>query len=33
MMEEGEDQVKATYRDNYERLVTIKNKRSTNLFT
>ncbi len=26
MMDEGEDRVKATYRDNYERLVTIKNK-------
>jgi hypothetical protein len=26
MMEEGEDRVKATYGDNYERLVTIKNK-------
>jgi FAD/FMN-containing dehydrogenase len=26
MMEEGEDRLKATYRDNYERLVTIKNK-------
>jgi FAD/FMN-containing dehydrogenase len=33
MMEEGEDRVKATYRDNYERLVTIKNKYDpTNLF-
>ena len=26
MMEEGEDRVKATYGDNYERLVQIKNK-------
>lgn len=26
MMDEGEDRVKATYHDNYERLVTIKNK-------
>jgi hypothetical protein len=33
MMEEGEDRVKASYRDNYERLVTIKNKYDpTNLF-
>jgi FAD/FMN-containing dehydrogenase len=33
MMEEGEDRVKATYRDNYKRLVTIKNKYDpTNLF-
>ena len=33
MMEEGEDRVKATYRDNYERLVAIKNKYDpTNLF-
>lgn len=33
MMEEGEDRVKATYRDNYEQLVTIKNKYDpTNLF-
>ncbi|MHC4498124.1 MAG: BBE domain-containing protein, partial [Planctomycetota bacterium] len=26
MMEEGEDRIKATYRDNYERLVAVKNK-------
>jgi FAD/FMN-containing dehydrogenase len=26
MMEEGEDRVKATYGDNYERLVEVKNK-------
>ena len=26
MMDEGEDRVKATYRDNYDRLVTIKDK-------
>ena len=33
MMEEGQDRVKATYRDNYERLVTIKDKYDpTNLF-
>ncbi|MHC4324487.1 MAG: FAD-binding oxidoreductase [Planctomycetota bacterium] len=33
MMDEGEDRVKATYRDNYERLVQIKNKYDpTNLF-
>lgn len=33
MMDEGQDRVKATYRDNYERLVAIKNKYdSTNLF-
>ena len=33
MMEESEDRVKATYRENYERLVTIKNKYDpTNLF-
>ncbi|MHC4488747.1 MAG: FAD-binding oxidoreductase [Planctomycetota bacterium] len=33
MMDEGEDRVKATYRDNYERLVAIKNKYDpTNLF-
>ena len=25
MMEEGEDRVKASYRDNYERLVSVKN--------
>jgi FAD/FMN-containing dehydrogenase len=34
MMEEGEDRVRATYRDNYERLVTIKNKYDpSNLFS
>jgi len=33
MMDEGEDRVKATYRDNYDRLVEIKNKYDpTNLF-
>src|SRR3712207_3142389 len=33
MMEEGQDRVKATYRDNYERLVAIKNTYDpTNLF-
>ncbi len=33
MMDEGEDRIKATYRDNYERLVAIKNKYDpTNLF-
>jgi FAD/FMN-containing dehydrogenase len=33
MMDEGEDRVKATYRDNYVRLVAIKNKYDpTNLF-
>jgi FAD/FMN-containing dehydrogenase len=33
MMEEGEDRVKATYRENYERLVSIKNKYDpTNIF-
>jgi hypothetical protein len=26
MMDEGQERVKATYRDNYERLVTVKNK-------
>jgi len=26
MMDEGQDRIKATYRDNYKRLVTIKNK-------
>jgi FAD/FMN-containing dehydrogenase len=32
-MEEGEERVKASYRDNYERLVSIKNKYDpTNLF-
>ena len=30
MMDEGEDRVKATYGDNYERLVTIKNKYDPN---
>ena len=33
MMEEGEERVKASYRDNYERLVSIKSKYDpTNLF-
>jgi FAD/FMN-containing dehydrogenase len=33
IMDEGQDQVKASYRDNYSRLVTIKNKYDpTNLF-
>lgn len=33
MMEEGEDRIKATYRDNYDRLVEVKNKYDpTNLF-
>jgi FAD/FMN-containing dehydrogenase len=33
MMDEGQERVKATYRDNYERLVEIKNKYDpTNLF-
>jgi FAD/FMN-containing dehydrogenase len=33
MMDEGHERVKATYRDNYERLVTIKNEYDpTNLF-
>jgi hypothetical protein len=32
-MDEGQERVKATYRDNFERLVTIKNKYDpTNLF-
>ncbi len=26
MMEEGEERIKATYRDNYDRLAAIKNK-------
>ena len=30
MMEEGEDRIKATYRDNFERLVAIKNKYDPN---
>ncbi len=34
MMEESEDRVKATYRENYKRLVTIKNNYDpTNLFS
>jgi FAD/FMN-containing dehydrogenase len=33
MMDEGHERVKATYRDNYERLVAIKNEYDpTNLF-
>ncbi len=33
MMDEGQDRIKATYRDNYERLVEVKNKYDpTNLF-
>ena len=33
MMEEGSERVKATYRDNYERLVDVKTKYDpTNLF-
>jgi FAD/FMN-containing dehydrogenase len=33
MMDEGQERVKAAYRDNYERLVTVKNKYDpTNLF-
>ena len=33
MMEEGEERIRATYRDNFERLVEIKNKYDpTNLF-
>lgn len=33
MMEEGQERVQATYRENYERLVAIKNKYDpTNLF-
>ena len=32
MMDEGQDRVKATYGDNYERLVTIKNKYDPNNF-
>lgn len=33
LMDEGEDRIKATYRDNYERLVALKNKYDpTNLF-
>ena len=33
MMEEGDDRIRATYRDNYERLVAIKDKYDpTNLF-
>ena len=26
MMDEGEDRIKASYRDNYDRLVQVKNK-------
>jgi FAD/FMN-containing dehydrogenase len=33
MMDEGQERVQATYRDNYDRLLTIKNKYDpTNLF-
>jgi FAD/FMN-containing dehydrogenase len=33
MMDEGQERVKATYRDNFERLVEVKNKYDpTNLF-
>jgi FAD/FMN-containing dehydrogenase len=33
IMDEGEDRVRASYRENYERLVSIKNKYDpTNLF-
>jgi hypothetical protein len=33
MMDEGQERIKATYRDNFERLVVIKNKCDpTNLF-
>ena len=33
MMDEGQDRVKATYRDNYDRLVAVKNKYDpTNLY-
>jgi FAD/FMN-containing dehydrogenase len=32
-MDEGDERIKATYRDNYERLVVLKNKYDpTNLF-
>jgi FAD/FMN-containing dehydrogenase len=30
MMDEGEDRIKATYRDNYDRLVALKNKYDPN---
>jgi FAD/FMN-containing dehydrogenase len=33
MMDEGDDRIKATYRENYDRLVALKNKYDpTNLF-
>jgi len=32
MMEEGEDRIKATYKDNYERLSKIKKKYDPNNF-
>jgi hypothetical protein len=33
MMDEGQERIKATYRDNYERLVAVKKKYdSTNVF-
>ncbi|MBA3617829.1 MAG: BBE domain-containing protein, partial [Rubrobacteraceae bacterium] len=32
MMEEGQDRVRATYRENYDRLVEVKNKYDPNNF-